>query len=158
MMKIKGTIILLLLVTSLSYAQEYTGFEPGSTEYAWIDHIFSETNIEYLETPPYDLQGLPQQLEAMGLNGDWVVFGMRNISFSRFKEVFENSEEDNPADAEALTSWIESWHGASVHSRVYQIEDRGYIIAHVTPYLIIADLGNHEEAVQMREKLIAKNQ
>ncbi len=154
---IAGFITILMFALPLS-AQELNAFEPGSSEHRWISHIFSTAEIDPLQNTPYELSALPGQLEGMGLDGDRVVFGRKYISFDRLESLFKQTIQDNPVTAESLTDWIETWHGASVYTRVYRVGDNGYIIGYTSPYIIVADLGSYEDAVERRELLISENQ
>lgn len=154
---IAGLITFLMFALPLS-AQDLGAFEPESPGHKWISHIFSTAEINPLQNTPYELSALPGQLEGMGLDGDRVVFGQKYISFDRLETLFSETIQDNPVTAESLTDWIETWHGASVYTRVYRVGDNGYIIAYTSPYIIIADLGSYEDAVERRELLISQNQ
>lgn len=133
------------------HQQQFTGYE-------WAVDIFEKAEITRVQHPPYEIHSLPAQLKDLGLEESNILFGRKFSSFDQFKKVFEEAEAGNPLDVKALTSWDISWHqGVSVHSRVYQIEDRGIAVAFYRPNVIVADLGPYEGSVGLRDALVEKN-
>lgn len=128
------------------------------TGYEWAVDIFEKAEIARVQQPPYEIHNLPAQLKDLGLEESNILFGRKFASFEQFRQAFESAEQENPLDVNTLTSWDISWHqGVSVHSRVFQIEDRGIAVAFFRPNVIIADLGPYEGSVKLRDVLVERN-
>ncbi len=153
-----ATLIPALLVVGAARISIQPDEQPSFTGYEWAVDIFEKAEITRVQHPPYEIHNLPLQLEDLGLEKSNILFGRKFSSFDQFRKAFEDAESENPLDVKALTSWDISWHqGVSVHSRVYQIQDRGIAVAFYRPNVIIADLGPYEGSISLRDALVEKN-
>lgn len=154
--------IALLFPALLVLGAVHTSIQPDQhqpfTGYEWAVDIFEKAEISRVQHPPHEIQDLPLQLKDLGLEESNILFGRKFSSFDQFRQAFENAEQENTMDVKALTTWDMSWHqGVSVHSRVYQIEDRGIAVAFFRPNVIVTDLGPYEGSVKLRDALVEKN-
>ncbi len=158
MKTIAGVILIASMITGFIVIGEQPAGNEPPLEVQWASYIYENTSIQHVRNPPYEISGLPRQMEGLGLDGDRIVYGRKFASFTKFKESFEEALANNPVESEALSPWEESWHqGVSVQTRVFRIEDKGIVVSFYSPNVIFADLGAYDESLEIKNNLVEMN-